>query len=89
MLRFAGVATGNATHVAMLEQRYRLAAPSFSTSANPIDPQLHAELDEYFRPFQAQLRKLLAAHQKCFSERNKQQQRRKGGISTAAIARAG
>ena len=31
----------------------------------------------------------LAAHQKCFSERNKQQQRRKGGISTAAIARAG
>ena len=89
MLRFVGVTADNASHVAMLQQRYRLPAPSFATSSNPLEPGLQAELDAYFRPFQAHLRKLLAAHKKCFAERTKQQQRRKSGVHAAALARAG
>ena len=89
MLRFVGVAADNATHVAMLQQRYRLAAPSFATSTNPIDPHLLIELERYFAPFQAHLKKMLSAHRKCFLERSKQQQRRKNGMQAAALARVG
>ena len=89
MLRFVGVPSDNATHVSMLQQRFRLAAPAFATASNPIEPQLQAELDDYFRPFQAQLRKMLTAHKKCFAERTKAQLRRKTGLQSAALARAG
>ena len=89
MLKFVGVAADNATHIAMLQNRYRLAAPSFGTSSNPLDPQLQAELEAYFKPFQAQLKKMLSAHRKCFAERTKQAQRRKSGMQKTALARAG
>ena len=70
LLRFLGLEARNATQVARLQQQYRLAAPpALGTVANPLDPQLQAELEAYFQPFQAHLRKLFAMHRKCSLER--------------------
>ena len=70
LLRFLGLEARNATQVARLQQHYRLAAPpALGTVANPLDPQLQAELEAYFQPFQAHLRKLFAMHRKCSLER--------------------
>jgi len=70
LLRFLGLEARNATQVARLQQHYRLAAPpALGTAANPLDPHLQAELDAYFQPFQAHLRKLFAMHRKCSLER--------------------
>ena len=69
----------------------KLAAPSLATNANPLDRRLRAELDAYFRPFQAQLRKLLDKHRKCFNERVKLKaaMKKQRDMATTALARAG
>ena len=68
----------------------KLAAPSLATSANPLDRRLRAELEAYFRPFQLQLRKMLATHKKCFAERTKERAlRKKATMQHAALARVG
>ena len=97
LLRFVGAPSEvNGTMSAQqLQQRYRIGAPSFGASENPIEPTLAAELEAYFRPFQAQLRKVLASHRKCFVERSSAFERKplskekKPGMSRAALARAG
>ena len=93
MLRFVGVPIENASQTAALQSRYRLAPPAASspTSHNPLEPQLLADLEAYFRPFQAQLRKLLDKHRKCFNERVKLKaaMKKQRDMATTALARAG
>ena len=90
MLRFVGVPVDNASHVATLQARYRLATPNMGiTAANRLDARLQRELEAYFRPFQAQLRKQLASHKKCYSERTKALARKKSGMAAISLARAG
>ena len=97
LLRFVGAPTKNGTHASFLLQRYQLGAPGFGTESNPIEPKLLAELEAYFAPFQAQLRKTLAAHRKCAAERlssagalsKLQKEGKKPGMQRAALARAG
>ena len=91
MLRFVGVPAENASHVAALQQRsgYRLVAPSFGTASNPIEPRLAAELEAYFRPFTAQLRKMVGSHKKCFADAQARKRRKQDGVRAAALARAG
>ena len=68
----------------------KLAAPSIATTANPLEPGLRSELDSYFRPFQTQLRKVLANHKKCVIERTKERaMRKRATMQGAALARAG
>jgi len=86
-LRFLGLPADNASHVAHLQQHYRLAAPALGTASNPIEPGLQAELDAYFAPFQAQLRKVLAAHRQC--SRQLQLKRIAKRHVDSALARAG
>jgi len=93
-LRFVGVPADNVTAVAHLKQRYRLPPPPTSNAANPLDPQLRAELDEFFAPFSVQLRKQLAMHRKCFAERTEKKRKARSGLSgststTHAFARVG
>lgn len=88
LLRFLGLPADNASHVAQLQQRYRLVAPTFGTAANPIEPWLQRELDRYFQPFQAHVRKLLSAHRKCYNERMGLK-RKVMTAKSAALARAG
>ena len=102
LLRFVGARpefNGTASALLQLQQRYHLASPSFGTSANPIAPSLLAELEAYFKPFQAQLRKVVASHRQCFAERTSSADPRKPkeslpkekkpGMKSHALARAG
>ena len=88
MLRFLGVTAENASQVTYLRQRYKLPAPTFAPTSNPLDARLLAELNAYFAPFQAQLRKTLAAHRKCFAERTAAVLKKKKQMTSRGVAAA-
>jgi type II secretory pathway pseudopilin PulG len=91
MLRFVGVSSENASRIARA-QHSTLSPPQLGASTNPIEPKLRAELDAYFRPFEAQLKRTLAAHRVCFAERSAAAAKprpKQPGVMSKALGRAG
>ena len=97
MLRFIGVSAENATRLSRAHGGRARVGDKASTpsaallDANPLDAQLRAELAAYFAPFEAQLRRITAAHQKCAADRTSAARARlkKSSTTQHALARAG